>query len=417
MNKKAWYREEVSRRFLSYAVIDTQSDHHAEGTPSTPGQWNLLNKLAEELRAMGITDLSLNEHGYIIARLPATNERLEQVPVIGFMAHVDTSGEVSGKDVKPQVIASYQGGDIPLGNSGLHLSAADNKELERYIGTTLITTDGSTLLGADDKAGAAEIMTALQFLADHPDIQHGPLEIIFTPDEETGTGMDLFPVNQLKAKFCYTLDGSKRGEIEAECFNAAKAAVRFHGVSYHLGLARGRMVNAVSMAASFISLLPQAENPEATDGRFGYYCPLEVRGNVEESELEIYLRDFETDEIERRFQALRTAAKAVEAMYVGGSIDIEETYQYSNMRNEVAKYPEVMENLKQAMKRLEIDPMEEPIRGGTDGARLTALAIPTPNIFTGGHNFHSKYEWASLETMGEAAMVVEELIRVWAETK
>jgi len=413
MDKKAWYKEKVLERFLSYARIDTQSDHHGGSTPSTEGQWVLLRRLETELREMGMQSVTLNEHGYLIARLEASAG--SSAPAIGFMAHADTSGEVSGSNVQPQVIESYDGGPVHLGESGLVLSPDSEEELRRYAGTTIITTDGTTLLGADDKAGIAEIMTAVQYLMEHPDIMHGPVEVIFTPDEETGTGMDLFPLDSLQAKYCYTLDGSRRGEIESECFNAAKAAVKFQGVPQHLGLARGRMVNAVTMASAFVSMLPQAESPEATDGRYGYYCPLEIKGSIEKASLEVYLRDFEQSEIERRLQTLRDIGKAVESIYSGGTVEIEETHQYANMRDTLAKYPEVMDNLEEALKRLDIEPIMEPIRGGTDGARLTAMGIPAPNIFTGGHSFHSKYEWAALETMAEAAMTAEELIKVWAE--
>jgi len=401
-------------RFLRYVQIDTQSDHHNPGKPTTPGQWDLLRMLEKELSAIGITDVDLDQYGYLIARMPSTLPEGRKAPVIGFMAHVDTAADMCGKNVKPHVIEQYDGNDIPLGGEWV-LSPDSNPELLKYVGQTLITTDGTTLLGADDKAGAAEIMAAAEYLMNHPEIEHGEVELIFTPDEETGTGMDLFPVSKLNSRCCYTMDGGERGTVDAECFNAAKVEISFTGVMYHLGAARGRMVNAVTMAGSFLASLPQAESPEATDGRYGYYCPLEITGTAESAKLTLYLRDFEIDEIERRRKVLDSVAAAMENIYQGGKVVIDFKMQYLNMREYISKDPLIMEKLEKAAANIGIIVSNEIIRGGTDGARLCAMGIPTPNIFTGGHNYHSRYEWAALPVMTEAARLIGELTVLWGK--
>lgn len=417
MDTQTWYKERVTERLLRYAVINTESKRGVDTTPSTAGQWDLLKMLLEELRDIGVSDADLNEHGYLIARIPASDPAYSSVPVTAFMAHVDTSEDVSGEGVNPQVIRNYDGGDIPLGTSSLVLSPADNPELNSCIGKDIITADGNTLLGADDKAGVAEIMTAVEFLLEQQPFPHGPVEIIFTPDEETGAGMDLFPREALRASSCYTLDGTGRGTLESECFHAVRIDAVCTGVSYHLGSARGRMVNAVSMAASLVNMLPQAESPEATDGRYGYYCALSVSGHVEKTELQIFIRDFDALEVERRIEAVRNCAAAVEAAYPGGKVSLEVTYQYRNMREDIDKEPRVLSLLEQAISAVGLTPEHTIIRGGTDGARLTAMGIPTPNIFTGGYNYHSRYEWASVDAMADASRVVVELIRLWAQVR
>jgi len=401
-------------RFLRYVKIDTQSNHHNPEKPTTPGQWDLLHMLENELRTIGIQDIDLDQYGYLIARMPSTLPAGREVPVIGFMAHVDTAGDMSGKDVKPQVIDQYDGKDIPLGGEWV-LSPDSNPELLKYIGQTVITTDGTTLLGADDKAGAAEIMAAVEYLMNHPELEHGEVELIFTPDEETGTGMDLFPVSKLKSRCCYTMDGGERGTVDAECFNAAKVEITFTGVMYHLGAARGRMVNAVTMAGAFLSSLPQAESPEATDGRYGYYCPLEITGTAESAKLTLYLRDFEIEEIERRRKVLESMAAVIENIYQGGKVSVDFNMQYLNMLEYISKDPLIMDKLVKAAANIGIDVSNEIIRGGTDGARLCAMGIPTPNIFTGGHNYHSRYEWAALPVMTEAARLIGELTILWSK--
>ena len=435
---REWLKEQVLDRFVRYAKIDTTSDRHIEEIPSTPGQWDLLNLLKKELLELGIGEVTLNSNGYLIVKVPArgTSDRANSdrdtssrgssdinssagglsdntsQTTIGLMAHVDTASDVSGKNVKPQVFENYQGGDLSIGN-GLVLKADENPMLAESIGDTIITSDGTTLLGADDKAGVAEIMTALTWLMDHPEVSHGPLEIIFTPDEETGKGMNLFPLDSLEAECCYTFDGGERGTIEDECFTAYAARVLFTGNVVHLGIARGKLVNAVTMASHYVSMLPQNESPEATDGRYGYYAPFEVRGDLEKAELSVYLRDFESDGMERRLKVLQQLADAVEAVFPGGKVKVEIKRLYTNMRDHIDKEPRIMEMLEEAIRRTGVEPERKIIRGGTDGSRLSEMGIPTPNVFTGGYNFHSRLEWASLNTMVEAAETAINLIRLW----
>ena len=407
-------RNEVVDRLLRYAKIDTNSDPHIEEIPSTENQWELLRLLKEELTTLGLSDLELDEHGYLIARLPATGEA--NIPAIGFMAHVDTSSDVRGRGVRPELHENYDGGDIELGDGRL-LSPREYPELAEHRGDTIITSDGTTLLGADDKAGIAEILTALHWLLNHPDYPHGELEFIFTPDEETGKGMNLFPVDGLHAEYCYTMDGGKRGVIEGECFNAYVSRIRFIGSVIHLGQARGKLVNAVTMAASFVSMLPRAESPEATDGRYGYYAPFEIKGGLDEAELEVYLRDFEKEGMDRRLSALHSIAEAVEAAFPGGEVKLESKRMYSNMREYTDKDPRGMELLDRAVRAAGVEPVHTIIRGGTDGARLSEMGIPTPNVFNGGHNFHSTHEWASVDTMVEATETILHLVKLWAEER
>ncbi len=404
-------REEILKRFVRYAGITTTSDIHKDVCPSTDCQWDLLRLLEKELQDLGLTDITLNEHGYLIARLEANTEA--DVPVIGFMAHVDTSSDVSGTDVKPQIHENYDGKPIVL-NGGTVIDPEQDENLSKYKGHTVITADGTTLLGADDKAGVAEIMTAVKFLVDNPDIKHGTLEIIFTPDEETGKGMDRFPREKLRSVFAYTLDGGEEGEVDSECFNAYAVKVKFEGRVFHLGDARGRLVNAVTMVSKFVSMMPQAESPEATDGRFGYYCPFEIKAEVGEAELLIYLRDFKLDELMRRLEALKKLAEAVEVMFPGGKVTVDGQKQYLNMREHMDKIPEGMDYLLKAAAAAGVETSFEIIRGGTDGARLAEMGIPTPNIYTGGHNYHSKKEWAVLSTMEKSCNTVINLVKLWA---
>ncbi len=416
MKKHAWYAQQVTRRFLEYVAVDTQSNRGSAEVPSTPGQLVLLGMIRKELGQLGIEDIAFYDDGYLLARIPAS-EGFDHVPCIGFMAHVDTAGDVSGRDVSPQVIRSYDGSDISLPGTDLVLRTQENPELLECIGKDIITTDGRTLLGADDKAGIAEIMAAAEYLTGHPELPHGPVELMFTSDEETGAGMDRFPVGELRSVCCVTLDGAGRGSLEAECFYAVRADIQCRGISYHLGDARGRMVNAVTMASSFISMLPQAESPESTDGRFGYYCALSISGDVEETAFQVYIRDFDRKEAQRRSETLTAIAGAVEAAFPGGTVSVKISWQYENMLEKIRENPQVLSVLEQAMRNMGIEPVHTSIRGGTDGARLTAMGIPTPNMFTGGYNYHSRYEWACVDTMAEAAGVVEEIILLWAKGK
>jgi tripeptide aminopeptidase len=407
-----WLGQQLLDRFVRYARIYTTSDPHIDTSPSTPGQWELLKLLVKELKEIGIDDIDLNDEGYLIARIPAS-PGCESVPIIGFLGHVDTSSDAPGEGVTPQ-IHEYEGGCITL-NGGVVIDPEVDGELARRSGDTIITSDGTTLLGADDKAGIAEIVTAALWLVSHPEVEHGAIELIFTPDEETGKGMDRFPREKLRSACCYTLDGDVEGVIETECFNAARADIVFNGIPIHPGTARGKLVNALSMAAGFVSMLPRNESPEATDGRYGFYLTHELSGTTDRAELVVFLRDFEEEEIERRKKALHSFADAVESQFPGGRVTVNITPQYANMRHSFDKEPRVVGLLEEAVRRTGLEPVRRIIRGGTDGSRLSAMGIPTPNIFTGGHNYHSRSEWAALGVMVSACQVIIHLSTLWRE--
>ena len=390
---------------------DTESSRHIEKTPSTPGQRVLANALRDELCALGIEDVKVAEPCYVIARLPASPGK-EHMPCVGFLAHLDTASDVSGKDVKPQLVQNYNGRKIELTES-LCLDPSADPDLATNKGKSIIHSDGTTLLGADNKAGIAEIMGAVEYLISDPQTTHGPVEVIFTPDEETGKGLPDFPIDELKSSYCYTVDGGPLGEFESECFNAWQANIDFHGKVIHVGRARGILVNAALMASTFATLLPRSESPEATDGYYGYYCPMEISGNLEKASLEVYLRDFDSDNMERRITALKNFAKTVEAQFPGGKVIVNIQPQYYNMKLKIDEKPEVLNRLKKAAQNIGIEWHLKPIRGGTDGSRLTELGIPTPNIFTGGRNFHSRLEWISVSEMCVACELIIELIRLW----
>ena len=407
------FAKELTERLIRYAKIETMSDRHIEDIPSTPLQWDLARLLQTEMNDLGLQDITLNDHCYLSALLPAT-PGCEGKPAIGLMAHMDTASDVTGKNVKPRVVENYDGKPIRL--SKFHvLDPAVYPDLSDHAGDTLIVTDGATLLGADDKAGISEILTAVRHLVSHPEIPHGPVEIFFTPDEETGKGMNLFPLSDVRSVACYTLDGGKAGEIEAECFTAYSAKLSFKGYVIHIGAARGKLANATAMAAAFVSMLPRSESPESTDEWYGYYCPIEIHGTLEESSVEIFLRDFTEEGMNRRIETVKALARAVEAQFPGGTATVELTKQYVNMRKKLDEKPEVLERLVRACKDSGLDPVIKPIRGGTDGARLTEMGIPTPNIFTGGYNYHSRYEWASVREMVMTTRVALRLIQLWAE--
>ena len=399
------------KRFMSYVRYWTESDRNIKETPSSPGQWDLAKALHDELRGLGLSDVELAPHCYVIARLPASKGR-ENAPSIGFLAHIDTAGDVSGKDVKPQFVEKYNGERIEL-QGGLALDPANEPDLADQKGKAIIHADGTTLLGADNKAGIAEIVAAVEYLLAHPEIQHGPVEILFTPDEETGKGLPEFPLEKIRSAACYTVDGGPMGELEAECFNAWKAEVVCKGRVIHVGAARGILANASLMAASFAVMLPRSESPESTDGYYGYYCPMEISGNLEKARLEVYLRDFDIEGIHRRLAALEALARAVEVQFPGGQVIVQTTAQYYNMKNTIDGNPLVLDRLKTALDNIGIAWRLKPIRGGTDGSRLTELGIPTPNIFTGGRNYHSRLEWVSVSEMCTACKVILELIRLW----
>ena len=407
------FKEEVLERFLRYTVIDTMSDESVADKkhPSTEGQWDLLRLLEKELRGMGLTDVELDGHGYLLARVSATDKGLD---AIAFSSHVDTADDVEGNHVHP-VVNDYKGGDIVLKN-GLVLEVSKNPDLEQYKGSKIITSEGDTLLGCDDKGGICEIMTAVSYLVKHPEIRHGEIEILFSPDEETGFGMDFFDAKRLHSKAFYTVDGGERYSVELECFNAATVKVHFSGVSFHLGAARGRMVNALTMAASFISALPQAESPEATDGRYGYYCAQQASGNATDMDVTLYLRDFDYDNLLRRIEVLKSLGSAIEALYIGGKVTVDAKISYLNMGEEAKKSPKAVDAIFAAGKALGQPLEKQIIRGGTDGSRIAQMAeIPCPNLYTGGYNYHSRYEWAALDAMNDSVALIIGIIRQWAE--
>jgi len=411
----AWFGERILERFLGYVRIDTQSDKHSSSRPTTQGQRVLAEILAGELRDLGVGDVGVDEHGFAVGRLEP-REPFRDAASVGFMAHMDTTADVSGAGVEPRIHSSYGGGPIEIAD-GLVLDPEEFPELSRYRGETVVTAGGGTLLGADDKAGIAEIMTAAEYLLTHPDVPRGPIEVIFTPDEETGFGMELFPLERMKSKVCYTLDGAEQGAVETECFEAYAVDVQFLGRSAHTGSARGRLINAIELASRFVRMLPKEESPQTTDGRCGFYCPMEIQGSLQSATATVYVRDFEAHECLRRIEVMKTSASALEALYPGSTVTLKIKRQYGNMRAALEQHPEVIRRLEQAIRETGIAPESKSIRGGTDGARLCEMGIPTPNIFTGGHNFHSQLEWAALPAMIRASRTVVHLAALWAEGK
>lgn len=403
--------KQLLERFLSYVRIHTTSSRESEETPSTPGQWDLARLLESELRELGIEDVHLNERCYLIARIPGPDP---EAPWIGLMAHVDTTEECSGKGVKPLVHEDYGGGEIVL-PAGVTLSPDESPQLRRYLGQTIVTSSGDTLLGADDKAGVTAVMTAAAHLAAHRDEPRCNVEIVFTPDEETGKGMNRFPKESLKSSVCYTVDGGDEGSIEAECFTAYGAHIEFQGVVIHPGQARGRLVNAISMAERFLAMIPGGERPESTDGRYGFFYPMSIQGNVGHAEVEMLLRDFETDGMERRLALIEEAARVVERAFPRGKVTVTTRKQYVNMRESIATRPESVGLLAQAIGETGISPVFHAIRGGTDGARLSEMGIPTPNLFSGAQNMHSPKEWVALPAMERAAATLINLCRLWVD--
>ena len=403
-------------RFIRYTATGTQSDMAKadEGIfPSSDSQKEFAQTIAKELRELGLQDVTLDENFYILARIPAS-PGLEGKPSFGLCAHIDTASDAPGDNVHPQIHRNYDGKPILL-NEGFVIDPASDVDLAGCQSDTIITSDGTTLLGADDKAGLAGIITLAGYLLGHTEITHGPIEILFSPDEETGHGMDRVPLEKLRSRAFYTVDGGQEGELETECFNAWKAEVSFSGISAHLGTARGKMVNALSMAASFVAALPARESPETTDGYEGYFCPLEITGSTEHTILAVFLRDFDRTNMSRRIERLESIARGTEAQFPGGTVTVKTTCQYLNMKEKIAMAPHVLDLLKKAADRAGVETRMKPIRGGTDGSRLTELGIPTPNIFTGGHNYHSRTEWASLSQMTRMVKTLIELAQLWGE--
>lgn len=408
-------KQELIRRFTSYVKIDTQSNEHNDTCPSTEGQWTLARKLVEELKQLGMTEAAVDEHGYVMATLPA-NTGKSGVPVIGFLAHMDTAQDYSGANVNPQVIENYNGQDIVLNAAqGEILSVAAYPELAGYKGQTLITTDGTTLLGADDKAGIAEIMTAMAYLLAHPEIPHGKIRVAFTPDEEIGRGAHKFNVPAFGAAFAYTLDGGPLGELEYESFNAAAATITFKGIVVHPGTAKGKMVNSAKVAMEFNSRLPKEEAPEFTEGYEGFYYLQWINGTVDSTTMRYMIRDFDRENFAARKNRIMEIARELEAEFGPGSVKVEMKDQYYNMGEKIEPVKEIVDVAHEAMVNLGIKPIVKPIRGGTDGSQLSYMGLPTPNIFAGGENFHGKYEYVSVDSMLKATQVIIEIVRLFEE--
>ena len=410
-------RQRLLQRFLRYVRIHTTANDDADAYPSSDGQWELGKLLVEELQAMGIENAHQDEHGLIYATVPANVDR--QTPVVAFNSHLDTSPETSGENVQPQVIESYAGGDIVLpGDTTKVITVSENPELESLQGATLITTDGTTLLGGDDKAGIAIIMELAEHLLEHPEISHGAIRILFTCDEEIGRGVQHVDFEKLAADVCYTLDGPAANDVDTETFSADMATVTITGVNIHPSIAKDRMVNAIRAAGEFLSRLPRETlAPEATEGRDGFLHPYHLEGLVAEAKLRIILRDFEAPKLEEQANLLREVAAKVAADFPGLDVNVDVRKQYRNMREGLLKEPRAVEYAVEAHRRLDRDPNLAIIRGGTDGSQLTEQGLPTPNLSSGQHNPHSPLEWACLDEMEQAVEVLVQLVQIWAEEK
>lgn len=407
-------KENIINRFISYAVVDTQSNESNSECPSTPGQLTLANLLVEELKEIGMAEVTIDENGYVMATLPANTDK--KVPTIGFLAHLDTATDFTGKNVRPQKTEKYDGQNIVL-NKDLHivLSPKEFPELKNYVGHTLLTTDGTTLLGADNKAGIAEIVTALIYLKENPDIKHGKIRVAFTPDEEIGRGPHKFNVEAFDADFAYTVDGGPLGELQYESFNAAGAKITVSGTNVHPGTAKGKMVNSIKIAMELQNRLPANEAPEFTEGYEGFYHLLSFEGDVEETKLSYIIRDFDRSSFEDRKNTLQAIIHELNEKYGANTVKLDLNDQYYNMREKIEPVKEIVDVAYQAMENLGITPIVQPIRGGTDGSQLSYMGLPTPNIFTGGENFHGKYEYISVDNMVKATNVIVEIARLFAE--
>ena len=405
--------EQLIDRFLRYVSVDTQSNPESESQPSAAKELDLLKMLKDELEAMGV-EAELDEYGYVMATIPSNCGK--DVPAVGFIAHVDTAPDASGKDIKPQIIKDYDGGDIALkGVEGLYLKVEDFPEMKDYEGQTLITTDGTTLLGADDKAGVAEIMDAVQYIIEHPELKHGKICIGFTPDEEIGRGVVQFDVEKFGADYAYTMDGGAVGELEYENFNAASASVKIQGSNLHPGYAKGKMKNAILIGMELNSLLPVEQRPEYTCGYEGFFHIIGFNGSVEEATFSYIIRDHDMDLYEKRKQTMQECVDFINRKYGEGTASVEIKHQYYNMRKMVEPHYHIIEKAVKAMEMEGIKPRIQPIRGGTDGANLSFKGLPCPNIFAGGHNFHGKLEFVPLESMIKASKVILNIISLFAE--
>ena len=406
-------KEAIIKRFISYITVDTQSDPKSNTCPSTEKQWDLAHILVKELKAIGLSDVTIDENAYIMATIPATTSK--EVPTIGFISHFDTSPDFSGTNVKPQIVENYDGREIIL-NKNVLLSPSYFPDLKQYKGQTLITTDGTTLLGADDKAGITEIVSAAEYLIAHPEIEHGKIRIAFTPDEEIGRGAHLFDVAKFGADYAYTMDGSQVGELEYENFNAAGAEVTINGKIVHPGYAKGKLINSTLIAQDFISSLPRIETPEHTSDREGFFHLHDIRGSVEETKLEYIIRDHEREHFEARKEVMIDLVEELNNQYGDKTIEIEIKDQYFNMKEKITPNMHIVEIAEKAMKSIGIKPIIKPIRGGTDGSQLSFMGLPCPNIFAGGHNFHGKYEYVPVESMIKASEVIVKIAELTAQS-
>ena len=405
--------ENIKDRFLRYVAIDTQSNEESESQPSTQKQLNLLRLLRDELVALGV-EATLDEYGYVMGKIPANTDG--DIPAVGFIAHVDTSPDASGANVRPQIIPNYDGSPIALkGIPGLFLDPAEFPEILAHKGETIITTDGTTLLGADDKAGVAEIMAAVEYIVEHPEFKHGPIRIGFTPDEEIGRGVAKFDVARFDATYAYTMDGGEVGELEFENFNAAAATVHIQGRNVHPGYAKGKMKNAILIGMEFNALLPAGERPELTEGYEGFYHLISYKGTVEEATFSYILREHDLEKHERQKDVMRECAAAINRKYGEGTATVEIRHQYYNMRKQVEPHYRIVEIAMKAMEKAGVKPKVQPIRGGTDGANLSFMGLPCPNIFAGGLNFHGKMEWVPVESMEKAYNVILNIVSLYAE--
>jgi tripeptide aminopeptidase len=406
------YKYTCVDRFVRYAKYDTQSDEESTSYPSTEKQKKLSADLAKELKKMGLKDAAMDTWGYVIATLPANTAK--KVPPIAFIAHVDTSPAVSGKGVKPIVHRNYRGGDIRLLKGGRVIKESENPDLKNMKGFDIITSNGATLLGADNKAGIAEIMDAAHYLITHPEVKHGPIKICFTPDEEVGRGTEKIDLKKLAAKYAYTVDGSSRGEVESETFSADMAVLKFIGKNIHPGYAKNKMINSIKIAAAFMESLPKKKlSPETTEKRQGYVHCTTINGLEEATTLKLIIRDFETPKLKAYERLLEELAKKAVARFPGSKYELKIINQYRNMREALVKHPQATAHAVQAMKNLGIKPIMHPIRGGTDGSRLSFMGLPTPNIFAGEHSFHSQLEWVAVQDMEMAVQVIVEIAKIW----
>lgn len=407
-------KQELIERFTSYVKVNTQSNDDSETCPSTPGQLDLARLLVDELKTLGMEEVTMDENGYVMATLPANTDK--DIPTIGFLSHVDTATELSGEGVNPQLVENYDGKDIVLNEAqGVVLSPKDFPELHNYIGHTLVTTDGTTLLGADDKAGITEIMTAMAYLIRNPEIKHGKVRVAFTPDEEIGRGPHRFDVEAFNARYAYTVDGGPLGELEYESFNAAQATLTFKGKNVHPGTAKNKMVNAAKIAMEFNSHLPVEEAPESTEGYEGFYHLSSISGDVEMTKLRYIIRDFDRDNFNARKQNMENIVKSLQEKYGTERISIELKDQYYNMREKIEPVKHIVDIAHKAMKNVGVEPDIKPIRGGTDGSQLSYMGLPTPNIFTGGENYHGRYEYVSVDNMQKATEVIVEIVKLFEQ--